>query len=90
MEYTKIILNGLIDEYEKKGCCISDDSQKICYNVYKKINEYSDRYNFDASCDVEEAIEKLLSDKYITAAPKDGHGFYHKLFLNLLMKYIHF
>lgn len=63
MEYIKVILTGLIDEYEKKGFCASDSSQKICYNVYKQIKEYSDRYNFDASCDVEEAVEKLLSNK---------------------------
>lgn len=82
MEYINIILNGLIDEYEKKGCCISNSSQKICYNVYKKIKEYSDRYNFDASCAVEADIEKMLSNKYIIAEPKDEHGLYHKLFLN--------
>ncbi len=82
LEYIKVILTGLIDEYEKKCFCVSDSSQKICYNVYKQINEYSDRYNFDASCDVEEAVEKLLSNKYIIADPKDEHGFYHRLFLN--------
>lgn len=87
MEYTRSILNALINEYEKKGYFLSDDysSKSICYDVYKKIKEYSDRYKYDTSCEIESAVEILLSYRFIYADKKDNMGYYHKLFLNIEM-----
>ena len=85
MEYTKFILNALVDEYEKKGYFLSNDlsSKIICFDVYKKIKEYPDRYNYDTSCEIESAVETLLSYGFIYADNKDNMGYYHKVFLNI-------
>ena len=84
MDYGKDILNRLIDMYERRGAFDKDASslRAIQIEVKKAYPEYMDRYNHEAYKDINVAVEKLCTEKFVFAE-KNSVGQYSKVRLNI-------
>lgn len=81
MNYTSVILNRLIDTYERRGLFHTADSKKhqgIFLSVEKAFPEYTDPYNESAYEEINEAIESLRQYG-VLQGDKDERGQYRKL-----------
>ncbi len=86
MDYGKDILNRLLDMYERRGIFNKEASslRAIQIEVGKVYPAYEDRYNHDAYKDINVAIDKLCTEKFIIAEPNSS-GQYIKVKLNVDM-----
>ncbi len=86
MDYGKDILNRLLDMYERRGIFNKEASslRAIQIEVGKVYPAYADRYNHDAYKDINVAIDKLCTEKFIIAEPNSS-GQYIKVKLNVDM-----
>lgn len=84
MDYSKDILNRLLDMYERRGVFDKDVSslRAIQIEVKKVYPAYVDRYNHDAYKDINVAIEKLCMDGFIFAE-QNSAGQFSKIKLNV-------
>lgn len=84
--YYKLIINRLLDIYEKRETFVKDlaDIRAIQIEPAKEYKEYIDRYNHDAYREINVAIEKLEQQKIVSLI-KDTSGKYTKVKLNLNM-----
>ncbi len=86
MEYSKDIIDRLLDIYEKRKGFEKrpEELRAIQFEVSKKYPEYNDRYDFDKYEDINTAIEKNIALGFILAE-KNQTGKYSKIKLNILM-----
>ena len=80
MDYKKVILNKLIDMYERREAYNKEPSsvRTISLNVAKEFPEYVDRYNYDGYRDINVAIETLENVGYISSV-QSNTGQYTKV-----------
>lgn len=86
MDYTKDILNRLLDMYERREAFNQDAStlRAIQIEVKKTYPAYEDRYNHDVYKDINVAIEKLSSQNMVISE-QNNSGKYEKVRLNVFM-----
>lgn len=86
MDYTKDILNRLLDMYERREAFNQDAStlRAIQIEVKKAYPAYEDRYNHDVYKDINVAIEKLSSQNMVISE-QNNSGKYEKVRLNVFM-----
>lgn len=86
MDYTKDILNRLLDMYERREAFNQDAStlRSIQIEVKKTYPAYEDRYNHDVYKDINVAIEKLSSQNMVISE-QNNSGKYEKVRLNVFM-----
>ena len=84
MDYKKDILNKLLDKYEKRGAYDKkkENLRIINIEVSKEYKEYENRYNDNEYLYINNAIERLLEEKFVDAN-KDDRGYYKKIKLNI-------
>ena len=83
-DYDKIIINKLLDIYERRGAYKKDDSQirSITLSVADTFHGYTDNYDHTIYREVNLSIERLLRANLIIAEPT-ARGDYDKIRLNI-------
>ena len=84
MDYSKDILNTLVDMYERREGYIKEPSslRAIQIDIKKTYPEYVDRYDHNAYKDINAAIEKLINEGLIISK-LESTGIYSKVRLNI-------
>lgn len=84
MDYSKDLLNKLLDIYERRNAFQKEASalRAIQIEVKKAYPAYADRYNHHAYREINAAIEKLTADGLAAAEPDDA-GRYTKVRLHI-------
>lgn len=84
MDYSKDILNTLVDMYERREGYIKEPSslRAIQIDIKKTYPEYVDRYDHNAYKDINAAIEKLINEGFIISK-LESTGSYSKVRLNI-------
>ena len=84
MDYSKDILNTLVDMYERREGYIKEPSslRAIQIDIKKTYPEYVDRYDHNAYKDINAAIEKLINEGLIISK-LESTGSYSKVRLNI-------
>ena len=73
MDYKKVILNKLINIYERREVYNKDitEVRAISFDIAKEFKEYTDRYNHYSYKNINTAIEFLENNGYITFVESD-------------------
>ena len=84
MDYSKDILNTLVDMYERREGYIKEPSslRAIQIDIKKNYPAYVDRYDHNAYKDINIAIEKLINEGLIISK-LESTGSYSKVRLNI-------
>ncbi len=84
MDYSKDILNSLVDMYERREGYIKEPSslRAIQIDIKKNYTAYVDRYDHNAYKDINAAIEKLISEGVIISK-LESNGVYSNVRLNI-------
>ena len=84
MDYSKDILNSLVDMYERREGYIKEHSslRAIQIDIKKNYTAYVDRYDHNAYKDINAAIEKLISEGVIISK-LESTGVYSNVRLNI-------
>ncbi len=85
MDYSKDMVGRLLDIYERR-CGYAkqpEELRAIQFDVSKEYPVYTDRYNHEKYKDINDAIEKNISEGLILAKP-DQTGRYSKIQLNII------
>ena len=84
MDYSKDILNTLVDMYERRESYIKEPSslRAIQIDIKKTYPEYVDRYDHNVYKDINTAIEKLINEGLIISK-LESTGSYSKARLNI-------
>lgn len=84
MDYSKDILNSLVDMYERREGYIKEPSslRAIQIDIKKNYPAYVDRYDHNAYKDINAAIEKLISEGVIISK-LESTGVYSNVRLNI-------
>lgn len=77
MKYEKIILDSLIDKYEKSKSFTGSNkvSQKFSLKLEKKFPEYADDAEYDAFIQINESVKNLLDKDFISVSVKKNKTF---------------
>jgi hypothetical protein len=83
-KYENLILNKLLDKYEKSKSFISDNkvNQSFTVKVSSLIHKYSDHSNFDVFQAVNDAVDSLTRNRLVMAKA-DRSNVYNNIVLNI-------